>query len=166
MMVAPPRELVTRSCRKIIKVEYAHQLKSSFSAACHECIHGHSGIIELILTGDDKVNNDYMVIDFGEIGAWVKQIIMDRYDHALFMHKDMDPEYLEILSKFNKKLRIVPINPTAEYFAEEIFNIVNNALIEHESSVRVEEVKFHETETGYASYKRCDLMSCGITFSE
>lgn len=156
--MAPTRELEVRSCRKIIKVEYAHQLKSSYSAACHETIHGHSGVIEIILSSN-KTNDDYMIVDFGQIGAWIKQLIMEKYDHALFMHKDMDSEYLECLKKFNKKLRLTDVNPTAEYFAEDIFNIVQRTLVENNCSATVDEIRFHETDTGYASYKRTDMLS-------
>ena len=33
--------------RKQFKFEMAHQLKDSYSAACHENLHGHSYVLEL-----------------------------------------------------------------------------------------------------------------------
>lgn len=141
-------------CRKVIKVEYAHQLYSSYTAACHETIHGHSGVIELIF---DSPYNDHdgMVIDFGEISDNVKPMLMDRYDHALFMSDQFDDQYIGTLMKYNKKLRVVPGNPTAEYFAEEIFKMVSEYMLANfanYSTVTLKKVIFHETDTGYATY--------------
>ena len=88
--------------RKKIRVEYAHQLFTSYTNLCHETIHGHSGIIELFLACEG-LDNDQMVIDFGKISNTIKNKIMEKYDHALFMPKSFPAEYLDTLKKYNKR---------------------------------------------------------------
>jgi len=143
-------------CKKIYRVEYAHQLYSSFTELCHETIHGHSGKIEIEFVSDEnkeKLNKDGMVIDFGEISAYVKEFIMGKYDHALFMPKFFPIGYLNGLRLFNKRLTVTDENPTAENFAKWIFYEVDNILTEKDLPVFVNKVTFWETETGCATYE-------------
>lgn len=140
-------------CTKKIKVEYAHQLYSSYTELCHETIHGHSGVIEIEFSSM-ALNKDNMVIDFGEISNTIKAKIMEKYDHALFMPKMFDAEYLDMLKKYNKRITITPENPTAEYFAFDIFRMADSVIQDKfpDRSVVVKKVNFHETETGCATY--------------
>ena len=143
-------------CQKIYKIEYAHQLYSSFTNLCHETIHGHSGKIEIEFVSEvstEKLNSDGMVIDFGQISAIVKSHIMEKYDHALFMPKMFPDGYLNGLKLFNKRLTITDENPTAENFAKWIFFEVDKLLEKNEIPVYVNRVTFWETETGCASYQ-------------
>lgn len=140
--------------RKKFRVEMAHQLYSSFSAACHETIHGHSYVIEIIL-GSKVLNKDGMVVDFGCLHS-LKDMLMEEYDHALLMPADFPTAYLTMLGTFNKKLRVVDMNPTAEWMAETIYHDVNRWLVTMRDissvDVRVKSVRVHETETGWAEY--------------
>ena len=143
-------------CQKIYKIEYAHQLYSSFTDLCHETIHGHSGKIEIEFVSEvdtEKLNDDGMVIDFGQISSIAKSYIMGKYDHALFMPKMFPEGYLNGLKLFNKRLTITDENPTAENFAKWIFFEVDKLLEEHELPVYVNRVTFWETETGCATYQ-------------
>jgi 6-pyruvoyl-tetrahydropterin synthase len=141
--------------RKSYSIEYAHQLKHAFTSCCHETIHGHSGVVELFFECD-VLNDDKMVVDFGEVSKLIKPYIMT-YDHALFMPSDMDPAYLETLGKFNTKLTITRDNPTAESFAEIMYWDIKGILtIAREDnpgwSWKLTAVRFHETTSGYAEY--------------
>ena len=144
-------------CQKTYRVEYSHQLYSSYTNLCHETIHGHSGKIEIEFiskTNFDILNKDGMVIDFGEISANVKKFIMEKYDHALFIPKMFDESYINTLKLFNKRLTITDSNPTAENFAKWIFDEVNQILKKNNLPVCVNKVRFWETETGCAVYER------------
>jgi len=138
--------------RKLIKVEYAHQLFTSYTSLCHETIHGHSGVIELILQSE-KLNDDMMVLDFGKLADTIKKQIMEKYDHALFMPKQFPNEYLDMLKKYNKRLTITDVNPTCEIFAEDIYHFVKNQLLTINPDIKLKKVRFHETDTGYADYE-------------
>ena len=142
--------------RKKISVEYAHQLKDSYTTLCHETIHGHSGIIELFLSCED-LDHTGMVIDFGHISDTIKKSILAKYDHALFMPKTMDKEYLDMIAKYNKRLTITDENPTCENFAKMIYEEVTEELRKLDCSIIVRKVIFHETDTGYAEYTEFDL---------
>lgn len=137
--------------RKKIRVEYAHQLFTSYTNLCHETIHGHSGIIELFISSE-WLDKDNMVLDFGKIADSIKNKIMEKYDHALFIPKDFPSEYIETLKKFNNRITITDVNPTCEAFAEMIFKFVEKQLAEIDRNVVLTKVRFHETETGYAEY--------------
>ena len=145
--------------RKKIRVEYSHQLFTSYTNLCHETIHGHSGIVELFF-GCDDLDGDSMVVDFGKISDTIKGKIMEKYDHALFMPSSFPKEYLDILAKYNKRLTIVDRNPTCEMFAKWIYEFVESQLKElNLTNVIVYKVRFHETDSGYAEYSKSDLMS-------
>ena len=144
--------------RKQFKFEMAHQLFNSYSAACHENLHGHSYILELYLTSNSP-DETGMVVDFGE----VKDVIGDyvnQWDHSLIMPSDFDKEYLDMLAKYTKKFRVVDYNPTAENMAREMFEQINKMLTQYQltknSSVvyNVAKVRLHETTTGWAEYSR------------
>ena len=139
--------------RKIYKVEYAHQLKSAYSACCHETIHGHSGVIEVFFSSEIPDKNG-MVIDFGEVSTLIKKYIMDNFDHVLILPDSFNKKYLEYLKRYNKKLIITGFNPTAENFCQwlywDIFNLIKPLGIKRKFFF--DKVRFHETETGYAEY--------------
>lgn len=135
--------------RKKFKIEYSHQLVEAYSCACSDCIHGHHGVIDVFFKSDTLDHTD-MLIDFGEVKTILNDYIMN-FDHSLIMSDQMDQEYLDSLKKYNKKLIIVPFNPTAEAFSKHLF-IELNKLMDSKENVTISKVRFHETPTGYAEY--------------
>lgn len=142
--------------RKQFKFEMAHQLKDSYSAACHENLHGHSYVLELYFSSENVIKNG-MVVDFGE----VKDVIGDyvnSWDHSLTMPVFFDKEYLDILGRYTKKMRITSYNPTAENMAKAMFNEITKMINEYQEKTyrKVEwtlsKVRLHETTTGWAEY--------------
>ena len=145
------------SCIKTYRVEYAHQLWSSYTSLCHETIHGHSGKIEIqFIKNNGGIDKDSMVVDFGKISAIIKDHIMTKYDHALFMPKMFPKKYLQCLASYNKRFTVTDENPTAENFAKWIYQECATILKNNGMDVRVESVVFHETETGCAMYTAQD----------
>ena len=134
--------------RKSFRVEYAHQLDKAYSKACSNTIHGHSGIVEVLLA-HNTIDSTGMVMDFGQVKAKIKNAVM-KFDHALIMPDTMTSSYLKTLAKHNRKLVIVPYNPTAENMAKDLFETIELLL----PIGYLSEVIFHETDTGYASYSR------------
>jgi len=144
-------------CSKTYKFEYAHQLFTSYTNLCHETIHGHSGKVRITFRNNENatLDKDNMVIDFGKISATIKESLMSKYDHALFIPKDFPKEYLDILGKYNKRLTITDKNPTAEQFAYDIFYFVKHILQSEPNNwmICVTKVEFWETESGCATYQ-------------
>lgn len=142
--------------RKQFKFEMAHQLKDSYSAACHENLHGHSYVLELYFNSE-TVDKNGMVVDFGE----VKDVIGDyvnSWDHSLTMPVFFDKEYLDMLGRYTKKMRITSYNPTAENMAKEMYREIANAINKYQRekygavSWELAKVRLHETTTGWAEY--------------
>lgn len=142
--------------RKQFKFEMAHQLFNSYSADCHENLHGHSYVMELYLKAD-KLDDTGMVVDFGAVKELIKDYISE-WDHSLTMPKMFPTEYLNMLKKFTKKFRITNYNPTAENMAKDMFNTISNILIYYQKNnyksiiYTVDKVRLHETTTGWAEY--------------
>jgi 6-pyruvoyltetrahydropterin/6-carboxytetrahydropterin synthase len=143
--------------RKQFKFEMAHQLKDSYSAACHENLHGHSYVLELFFTTDD-LNGDGMVVDFGEVKDVIGKYV-DDWDHSLTMPIYFDEDYLDMLKAHTKKFRIMLCNPTAENMAKNMYQNINILLREYQTKKYGEvkwlcsKVRLHETTTGWAEYQ-------------
>jgi 6-pyruvoyltetrahydropterin/6-carboxytetrahydropterin synthase len=131
--------------RKLFRFEMAHQLSKAFSTACSEQIHGHSYVCEVFFRSD-TLDDTGMIIDFGEVKAKIKDYI-DSWDHSLVMPSDMPEEYLNCLKKFNKNLRIVNYNPTAEAMAKDMYLTIKKEI------PQISKVRLHETVTGWAEYE-------------
>jgi len=131
--------------RKTLKFEMSHQLFTSYSAACHETLHGHSYILELFLKSE-SVDDTGMLQDFGEIKDKINDYV-NRWDHALVMPIMFSKKYLDTLKKYNKKVIITRYNPTAELMAEHMFFYIKKII------PLLCKVRLHETTTGWAEYE-------------
>ena len=143
-------------CSKEYRFEYAHQLFDSYTQLCHETIHGHSGRVRITFRNNTNytLDKNNMVVDFGLVSDLVKEALMNKYDHALFMPMMFPKEYLDMLSKYNKRLTITSDNPTAEMFAKDIYTLVSAILnSDPKNMVQVIKVEFWETESGCAIYQ-------------
>jgi len=130
--------------RKTFKFEMCHQLFNAYSEDC--CgQHGHSYICEIYLTSH-KLDETGMVTDFKKIKDEIKDYI-DSWDHCLVMPNTFPSEYLNMLSKYNKKMKVVDYNPTAENMACEMFKTIKKQIPE------LKKVRLHETTTGWAEYE-------------
>lgn len=125
--------------RKVFKFEAAHVLDSSYSEDCQE-IHGHSYIVE-VFCRCNSLNEDGMVVDFGNLKDTVKPII-DEWDHALIISDRNSNDFS------NYKVVKVAFNPTAEFMANYLYWKIKPAI------PFIYKVRVHETSTGYAEYER------------
>ena len=131
--------------RKMFKFEAAHMLASSYSKCCQQ-LHGHSYKLEVFLTSS-KLNNDGMVIDFGELKNQLAGFF-DLIDHACFL-----PRSKKKMFRFPPQGHIFLCKdiPTAENMAEEFFHVIKLGL-KLKKGIKLEKVRVHETDTGYAEY--------------
>lgn len=137
--------------------EAGHQLVSSYSAECRECVHGHSYKVEVRLARLSSLDPDGMVVDFKKIKELFKPII-DLWDHAVILPFELAGKYD---SDVSKKIVLVEWNPTAENMALALFHKFQEALRDAIADtldnavmpdVRVESVRLQETETGWVEY--------------
>lgn len=145
--------------RKKFKVESAHIVRNCTSRRCSHSIHGHSGVVEIILTAD---NLDYaqMVCDFGLL-EHIKSFV-DSMDHTYLMCNKESAEFKDFIKASCDRYIELPFNPTAEmlalYIHHEVQRIIDNTKFANgEGRITVESVIYHETETGYAQTELRDF---------
>lgn len=131
---------------KSFTIEYAHRLQNH-PGKCRN-IHGHQGRIEVTIEG--PLNDQGMVVDFGDLSSTVGRFLSDTLDHTLILDKN-DP-----IKVNDGSISIVLVDgpPTAELLASVIGEaiIYQNLLPIRHPSLRVLAVRFWETPTAYAEY--------------
>lgn len=139
---------------KNYEVEYAHRLPNH-SRGC-KFVHGHTGRIRVVFDGQISPD-DGMVYDFGHFG-WLIDIV-NRYDHALVLMQG-DP-LLDWLLKGIEEEKIPPLDlvqmpvvPTAENLAYEIYQLIVRDAGFRKSGLSVVSVSFEETPGNVATYLR------------
>lgn len=133
----------------------AHQLYNSYTKLCSESIHGHNYKVHVTLNSmDGLLDSTDMVIDFTQIKDAFKSFIDDTLDHSLMVPNTLDSEYLDCLTKFNKRILILPYNPTAEKIAKMIYDVFEYELAKITNRVQLKSVKVWETDSSHAEYRR------------
>lgn len=151
--------------RKLFKFEGAHIVRNCSSRHCRENIHGHSYIVEVFIASD-RLDNGYMVMDFGLLDK-VKTFI-ESFDHTYTLWIQEEPDFKQFIYRYNKRVAEIPVSPSAEGFAL-LFLYIINRILEHttfqngEGHVQLSSVRVHETATGYAEAFREDLKLAEFT---
>jgi len=130
--------------KKTYHLAYGHRLLN-YKGKC-ENLHGHNGLVEVILKAD-SLGADRMVMDFTELGRKVKAWLDGNLDHKVILAK-ADP-LAPVLEQHGQACYLTADNPTAETFAALIFDKAAG-----EMGLPVDEVRFWETPTSMASYRR------------
>lgn len=159
---------------KEIEFDYGHRVPNHKSK-CRN-LHGHRGRVIAGVNGNtitEKGSSDEgMVIDFGDLKEALIEVVDKMFDHSFVMYKDdeflsnlidlavyfddttaISLECKMIKAKGNAGItRFVVSNfiPTAENFAEYIFNQLTQKLLEKQ--IKLDYVKFYETPTSCAIY--------------
>lgn len=117
---------------KVFMFEASHSLPH-YVGACHK-LHGHSYKLEVTVTGAIEADTSNpkcgMIIDFKDLKEVVKEIVVDKYDHAY-------------LNDFFE-------NPTAEVMVSKIASDLIRGL---PKGVLLVSCKLWETTTSYAEYR-------------
>lgn len=129
LMVYDKNALV--SVTKEFTFDAAHFLEN-YNGKCAN-LHGHTYRLQVTVFG--KLNEQGMVIDFGELKKIVETEIINTFDHKL-------------INDF------FPFNPTAENMVVHIFEVIKDYLeTNYKDKVFIEKVRLYETPTSYAEYK-------------
>ena len=130
--------------------EMAHALPA-YQGKCHN-IHGHSYKLFVTVEGEPSLaegSPDGMVLDFGNIKEIVQQRIVDHYDHALVLPRQVtnsDPSNQE-LGGFAAKIIWVDFTPTTENLLIHFAQLLADAFPE---DTRLYSLKLYETESSCA----------------
>lgn len=130
--------------------EMAHALPA-YQGKCHN-IHGHSYKLYATVEGEPSLidgSPDGMILDFGRIKEIVQQHIVDRFDHALVLPRQMSdtasPD--NELGGFAAKIIWVDFTPTTENLLIHFAHLLEHAFPE---GSRLQALKLYETETSCA----------------
>jgi len=124
-----------------------HRL-SKHKGRCYS-IHGHNFTI-LVGVKAEKLNDDDMVIDFSNLKTIVNGFL-DGLDHCLILNQS-DIKLGEQLSNMGMRVITVDHDPTAEKFAEEIFNYIGIAVKKMYPEIDMDYVTVFENENSKATY--------------
>ena len=122
---------------------YGHRLVNH-KGKCRN-LHGHNAK-DVIKLESEELDDMGMVVDFSDIGDYVKAWINEKIDHQMLMFKD-DP-FLPAVQSAGEPVFIMDSNPTAENIARLIFDYVE------QGGFPVVEVALHETDSALASYSK------------
>jgi 6-pyruvoyltetrahydropterin/6-carboxytetrahydropterin synthase len=133
--------------------EAAHRFFQAKSSPKCRSIHGHSWIITLTLKAK-KLDDQGMVLEFGQLKAAWRSWLDTHLDHTLILHQD-DP-MVEAVRAVDPEMHLflTPEDPTTENLARLLYNqatIVLEALGCAEF-VQVERVRLEETRVNSAEY--------------
>jgi 6-pyruvoyltetrahydropterin/6-carboxytetrahydropterin synthase len=130
------------SVTKEIHFCYGHRLLHHKGKCRH--LHGHNAraVIRLESETLDALG---MVVDFSDIGDYVKTWLNEDIDHTMLLCRE-DP-VLPLLKAAGERVYVTEQNPTAEHIARLIFEYVKKG------GYPVAEVAVHETESAFASYR-------------
>jgi 6-pyruvoyltetrahydropterin/6-carboxytetrahydropterin synthase len=131
------------SVAKEIRFCYGHRLLGHSGKCRH--LHGHNARA-LIRLESQTLDPLGLVVDFKEIGDYVKAWLDAEIDHNLLLFRD-DP-VLPLLREAGERVYAMDCNPSAENIARLIFEQVERG------GFPVVEVELYETETAVASYRR------------
>ena len=146
--------------RKEFAFENAHIVRNCSSDRCKRSIHGHSYKIEVFLEAN-ALDNGQMVYDFGLMKGTIKDMI-DSFDHAIAYWDKDAPDYIAACQQFSARWIALPVSPSAEQFSRVLFVLVdailkNTLMQNNESSITLQSVIVHETDSGYAQAFRHDI---------
>jgi 6-pyruvoyltetrahydropterin/6-carboxytetrahydropterin synthase len=118
-------------------------------------LHGHRYAIEVTVTGpihEDSESSDFgMVIDFSDVKQIIKDLVVERWDHAFIVYQD-DKEIINFLNTIpNHKTVIFPVVPTAENMASEAYRILSvefNKRFNHQLTIK--RIRMYETPNSWA----------------
>lgn len=140
---------------KIYDFEMAHVLKD-YDGPCRN-IHGHSYKLYVTVIGipisDPGSPKKGMVMDFKDLKAIVKKQIVDRFDHALVISKESDPELISGMQKHMEKLIVVDYQPTSENLIADFAGTIQSHLPEN---IELHNLRLWETANSYSEWFSAD----------
>ena len=143
-----------------LEFDAGHRIPAHDSQCRH--LHGHRYALEVTLSGDPiaerGASNEAMVMDFSEVKAIAKRIIVDDWDHAFLVYKGDTAVvgFLATLPAHRTVLFDAP--PTVEHLAETAFRLLEPEYRDrYGNHLRLERVRLYETPNCWADAERADL---------
>jgi len=121
-------------------------------------LHGHTYKLQVKVSSDEAISEGSsagMVMDFSDLKSIVKELIVDKFDHALIVGDSEDELALrKALKPFNFKILHLQFRTTAEHMSHWMFQILDDTFKEHYPTIRLESISLWETPTSVATTDR------------
>jgi 6-pyruvoyltetrahydropterin/6-carboxytetrahydropterin synthase len=106
-------------------------------------LHGHTYHVE-VAVGADRLDPLGMVMDFDDLRALVRKVVLDRWDHATLLAREdpLAPAILAVQAEAPEKVVRVDGNPTAEILTRHAWGAIAQGL---PPGVRLLRVRIEET---------------------
>lgn len=142
-----------------LEFDAGHRIPDHRSLCRH--LHGHRYAIEVTVSGDitrmDGDPRNGMVVDFSEIKSLIKELVVDRWDHAFLAYQG-DSAIIAFLNTLpDHRTVVLDVVPTAENLAQKAFDLLAapiSALAN--KALQLENVRIYETPNCWADAKRKD----------
>lgn len=135
--------------------EMAHALWN-YDGPCKN-LHGHSYRLFVTVTGEpvnEKTNpKNGMVIDFGDLKKIVNETVINRFDHATIINREVPQEYFNNMGEMLEKLHLVDYQPTCENMIVDFAYLIRKRL---PSGVQLYSLRLQETATSWAEWIAAD----------
>lgn len=135
--------------------EMAHALMN-YAGACRN-IHGHSYSLSVTVLGEPDVNRKSkklgMVMDFADLKKIVTKNIIERYDHAMLIHKNYYHNMFGSEKRDDCKIVVTDFQPTSENLIIHFVEILKKELPDF---VKLERLLLRETASSYVEWLRSD----------
>jgi len=137
---------------KCFEFEAAHRLIETCTEKCKR-IHGHTYKLEVELSAEE-LGPDQMVCDFTKLNQFVKEGIIEEFDHVLIekapkrVIKEIGDCFVyETDKRMNRTKVFLKEQPTAEYMCKLFFDVLTVSY-----SLPVTRIRLWETSNSYAEY--------------
>ncbi|MCU0870152.1 MAG: 6-carboxytetrahydropterin synthase [Burkholderiales bacterium] len=136
-----------------LEFDAGHRIAAHGSLCRH--LHGHRYALEVTLVGDPVdtagAADEAMLMDFSEVKAIAKRLIVDRWDHAFLVHR-ADAALVQFLETLpDHRTVVVDAPPTAEHLAAHAFALLAPAYAgRFGRALRLERVRLYETPNCWA----------------
>ncbi len=146
--------------RRSFKFCAAHIVRNCTSKRCSSSLHGHNYVVEIFVSAN-KLDNAGMILDFGIFKNEIADFI-DGFDHGYHFWKLENKELQDFVYQNSARHIALSHNPSAEnyallflYFIDKIIGATSFG--NNEGEIKVQSVRVHETDHGYAEAFRTDL---------
>lgn len=150
---------------RVFRFDASHALQTS-NGSCKP-IHGHSYTLTVTLLGEPhQLADDHtkgMVINFSDLSSLVEAFVIKPWQHALLLHQHAPAGLIESWKKIDKKLVLLPYQPTCENLLLDIRDTLQEHLpqetILHSLKLAESEnafVEWHANDNNFVGYQNPD----------
>lgn len=145
--------IISMQITRRLEFDAGHRLPNHKSQCRH--VHGHRYAIEITLEADvisqQGSSNEGMVMDFSDVKAIAREVLVDKWDHAFLAHRE-DKAMVDFLASLpGHKTVLLDTVPTAENLVRAAFDTLNLAYRDqYGNHLRLLRVRLYETPNCWA----------------